>query len=78
MDDKSQLLAMGFTEKLVVKALKLNGSLQNAMDWLLANPNDDGNLDEKQQEEEEVQTETASSLKCDECGKLLKDGILFG
>jgi uncharacterized UBP type Zn finger protein len=74
-DDKSQLIAMGFVEAVVVKALKKTGNagLQPALDWIVANPNDDGKMEEAPEDDGEVTEESAQSLKCDDCGKLLRD-----
>ncbi|KAJ3305407.1 hypothetical protein HDV03_001501 [Kappamyces sp. JEL0829] len=70
------LLEFGFTEARVTKALKVtnNAGLQPALDWLEANPDDDGSLVEPEPENGgEIEAETAQSLKCDDCGKILKD-----
>lgn len=73
--DKEQLLDMGFPEKVVIKALlkSKNSGLQPALDWIEANPNDDGTLEVQEEDDGEITQETAQSLKCDDCGKLLRD-----
>jgi uncharacterized UBP type Zn finger protein len=76
MDDKSILLDMGFPEAKVIKALKKtkNAGLQPAIDWLAAHP-DDAESDTEMQDDGEITANeaTAQSLKCDDCGKLLRD-----
>ncbi|KAJ3120249.1 hypothetical protein HK100_012882 [Physocladia obscura] len=85
--DKEQLLAMGFEAARVEAALKAtkNSGLQVAMDWLFAHADDPlpeagesnvtaaaentGVNDDAITEEEA----TAQSLKCDDCGRLLRD-----
>jgi hypothetical protein len=80
MTDKQQLISMGFAEDLVASALKAtkNAGLQPAMDWMLANPNGVHAEEPKQGDEEdgEISTEqqSAQSLMCDDCGKILRDG----
>jgi uncharacterized UBP type Zn finger protein len=80
MSDKQTLLEFGFPEARVLKALKIskNAGLQPALDWLEAHPDDDGTMavDEPKVEPEnggEIDRETAQSLGCDDCGKILKD-----
>ncbi|KAJ3106403.1 hypothetical protein HDU97_006388 [Phlyctochytrium planicorne] len=84
--DKETLISMGFSEAKVVRALKAtkNAGLQPAMDWLLAHADDpdvemeeggdapaaDGADDDGEITEDQV---TAQSLKCDDCGRLLRD-----
>ncbi|KAI9332245.1 ubiquitin-related domain-containing protein [Obelidium mucronatum] len=84
--DRAQLLDMGFEEARVTAALKATGNagLQAAMDWLFAHADDPlptetaeaevsaaagGGNDDAIPEEEA----TAASLKCDDCGRLLRD-----
>ncbi|KAI9325867.1 ubiquitin-related domain-containing protein [Zopfochytrium polystomum] len=82
--DRQTLIDMGFSEAKVTRALKAtkNAGLQPAMDWLFAHadepddvadepaaaadaPADDGEISAEQA--------TAASLKCDDCGRLLRD-----
>ncbi|KAJ2158930.1 hypothetical protein GGF46_003402 [Coemansia sp. RSA 552] len=88
MTDKETLLEFGFPEARVDKALKAtkDGGLQAALDWLDQHAGDEG-IDEREdsgqasdgggKEAEETAGETAGdtaqSLKCNDCGKLLRD-----
>ena len=69
---------MGFAEAVVIKALKKTGNagLQPALDWIVANPNDDGTMEDSPEDDGEVAEESAQSLKCDDCGKLLRDASM--
>lgn len=73
--DSEQLIDMGFTAELVKKALlkTSNSGIQSALDWIEAHPNALDATSEEEEQEEEIVTETANSLKCDTCGRLLKD-----
>jgi hypothetical protein len=75
MDDKSQLLAMGFPEEQVLRALRKtrNSGLQPALDWIVEHGEDPPSETETGDLEEEVHPGEAHSLKCDDCGKLFKN-----
>ncbi|KAJ3270668.1 UBX domain-containing protein 1 [Terramyces sp. JEL0728] len=66
---------MGFPESKVLKALKKtnNAGLQPAMDWILAHQDDPDVESEEDTGEITADQQTAQSLKCDDCGKLLRD-----
>ena len=81
MTDHETLVGMGFDPALVSQALKKTGSLNNAMDWLVANPNGEAVdltavQDIQNEHDQEVVVETANSLRCDDCQKLLKDSTM--
>lgn len=81
--DKEQLLAMGFSEAKVKKALRVtkNSGLQPAMDWLLEHSEDPDPADDEAADEAEAEEDSqiakiesqpgveARSLVCDDCGK---------
>jgi uncharacterized C2H2 Zn-finger protein len=72
MSDKDQLMAMGFTEKQVNRALRKtkNSGLQPALDFIVEH----GEEPESDQEvEEEVLDVAVSSLRCDVCQKLFRN-----
>ncbi|KAJ3030024.1 UNVERIFIED_CONTAM: hypothetical protein HDU68_010373 [Siphonaria sp. JEL0065] len=84
--DKQQLEAMGFDSARVDVALKATGNagLQVAMDWLFAHADDSlealaaanpsSSSTEAANDDAIAETEaTAQSLRCDDCGRLLKD-----
>ncbi|KAJ3327940.1 hypothetical protein HDU76_010860 [Blyttiomyces sp. JEL0837] len=87
--DRDSLLEMGFSGAKVTRALKAtkNAGLQPAMDWLFAHAEesddvvDDDPMDTDAKKNEaggddgEITAEeaTAQSLKCDDCGRLLRD-----
>ena len=75
MTDQDTLIAMGFDPKLVQQALKKTGGLNAAMDWMAANPNGvEETPQQVEDEDDDVQVvETANSLICDDCKKILKD-----
>ncbi|KAJ3314697.1 hypothetical protein HDV04_005703 [Boothiomyces sp. JEL0838] len=66
---------MGFPEAKVLKALKKtkNAGLQPAMDWILAHQDEPDVESEEDDGEITADQQTAQSLKCDDCGKLLRD-----
>ena len=74
---------MGFSENKVVKALKVTGGFQPALDWLFAHADEaDPMPDESAQDDDTsidndaapAKNDAASqSLKCDDCGKVLRD-----
>ena len=81
MTDHETLVGMGFDPALVSQALKKTGSLNNAMDWLVANPNGEvvdltAEQDIQNEHDQELVVETANSLRCDDCQKLLKDSTM--
>ncbi|KAI8853187.1 ubiquitin-related domain-containing protein [Chytridium lagenaria] len=87
--DYDVLISMGFSEAKVARAMKAtkNAGLQPAMDWLFAHAEDaDDAMDVdnagsstgeegKTEDDGEITAEqaTAQSLKCDDCGRLLRD-----
>ncbi|KAJ3217870.1 hypothetical protein HDU67_007156 [Dinochytrium kinnereticum] len=85
MGDFEVLIGMGFSEPKVRRALKAtkNAGLQPAMDWLFAHAEDaDENLEDPMDATPEAAADdgeitedqaTAQSLKCDDCGRLLRD-----
>ncbi|KAF7992864.1 hypothetical protein HCN44_005208 [Aphidius gifuensis] len=86
----TMLVDMGFSQIQAEKAIKVTGNkgLEQAMEWLLANP---GNVDTAEQSTDDTsnvdassqdnngasvkETAEAKSLKCDVCGKLFKSSL---
>ncbi len=77
LSDKEQLVSMGFPEQKVIKALNKtnNSGLQPAIDYLLQHQNDPDVEETATKDDGEITADqqTAQSLKCDDCGKLLRD-----
>lgn len=83
MSDKDSLIAMGFPEDRVTEALKAtkNAGLQPALDFLVKYPDGvpssvEDTKNATQEEEEEgisITDADANSLKCDDCGKMLRN-----
>ncbi|CAJ0582818.1 unnamed protein product, partial [Mesorhabditis spiculigera] len=71
----AQLLEMGFPEERAKKALsETGGSVEAAMEWLINHEEDQGTGTSEDTGAQEAQQDvTASSFKCDDCGKLLRD-----
>ncbi|KAJ3063631.1 hypothetical protein HDU98_000557 [Podochytrium sp. JEL0797] len=76
--DRAQLLSMGFEEARVDAALKATNKsgLQPAMDWLFAHADQELPAQTEDAQNDDAITEaeaTAASLKCDDCGRLLRN-----
>lgn len=76
--DLALLLEMGFEEELAKTALKKGGNLNQAIDYLQNPPKEsesNPNPGEVDEEEEAGPQDQANSLKCDDCGRLLKSSV---
>lgn len=82
--DSDTLVGMGFSAAKVARAMKAtkNAGLQPAMDWLFAHADDpddmpltEDDVATSEQDNGEITADqaTAASLKCDDCGRLLRD-----
>ncbi|KAG7720627.1 hypothetical protein KL949_001885 [Ogataea haglerorum] len=75
------LMSMGFNAKLATKALVLNkGSIEQAVEWLFANPDDDGEISQEgagspQKRIEELESNAARSAKYTLKGVICHKGV---